>query len=188
MERFRFTDGRMDRMTPPPAKDDGVHLHVHLPEQLGAAPTHDRPAARRPVRGRDQGGRGAGPGALGLDPEQSRGQLLARLLQNGETGDWHAVDSEGRELQVRTAQDGALEIVTRHLDPEETEDQTDPNIVGEYPSGPGRTGDPGAAHDRRRGARALDEMIRTGHTQDPFAATREYGRRVAAFYQAQRAR
>jgi hypothetical protein len=43
--------------------------------------------------------------------EPEAGELICRLAQSGETGDWMAEDGDGNQLMVRTGSDGALEIL-----------------------------------------------------------------------------
>jgi hypothetical protein len=59
------------------------------------------------------------------DQKPEPGQLLCRLAQHGETGDWRAVDGNGRPLTVRNGADGVLEI--RHGPG--NDDQEDPDQI-----------------------------------------------------------
>lgn len=87
--------------------------------------TQDAAPPRRSARPRDQ-----------QDPEP--GTLLCRIGQSGETGDWAAVDGEGRPLTVTKAGDGTLEI--RHG----PGDQEDPDTIQlQAPFGDANAGAPG---------------------------------------------
>jgi hypothetical protein len=74
------------------------------------------------------------------DQKPEPGQLLCRLAQHGETGDWRAVDGNGRPLTVTTGADGVLEI--RHGPG--NDDQEDPDQIQlQSPFGDASAGGPG---------------------------------------------
>jgi hypothetical protein len=133
MTRYRFTnDGmhsilteadraRLARADRVPVSDQARprHVHIYLPAaaQGGARRnrTHDAAPLRRPaVRRGDQ-----------APPEGEPGELICTVSQNGETGDWGAIDCDGNALHVVRGGDGRLEI--RHSP--ETADQEDPDQI-----------------------------------------------------------
>jgi hypothetical protein len=81
-------------------------------------------------------------------------RVLARLLQDGQSGEWAATDGEGNALAVRHCpEDGALEII-HHPDNEQNGDEADPTVTGKHPGagyagagGPDAEAKIGAAHD-----------------------------------------
>jgi hypothetical protein len=163
-------------------EDETRHIHIHLPaEIMEASRTRDRPARSRrgDANANAPGEETPAPRRNGNGPQP---RLLARLLQNGEDGSWAATDAEGNPLVIRTASDGALEVI-HHPDYEEQNGDADPEEMGiERPPG-------AAALDRQRrlGARALDALTRTGFCQDPYLATQEYAIRMKeAFAQKRR--
>jgi hypothetical protein len=186
--RYRFTDSPRS-MTPinePPqsTEGDGHHIHVHFdvgdaivaprgttgvsrPDANANAPGEEMPAVRR---------NGNGNGPNGAQP-----RILARMLQDGETGRWVATDNEGNALEIRTANDGALEIL--HRPNEEQNGDADRDIVGTYPTEvKGEAGlRAGAAHDARAvfDAKALEQFQTRGDTTFGVAATRAYAKQIA---------
>jgi hypothetical protein len=184
-ERFRFTDHRMDRIAAPPqsSASEENHLHIHLDFDDVASRSGTTPRVSRRDNAGGPGEELPAPRRNGSNGAQPR--VLARMIQNGEDGSWAATDAEGNPCEVRTGNDGALEIW--HHPSEEQNGDADPDIVGEHPS----PRDPGAAHDRRqrlRGTRALDQLTRTGHADLPYEASREFARRMAEAFAPRRAK
>jgi hypothetical protein len=118
---------------PPEPRGEVRHTHVYLDgwapvRPATASPTRDAPPPRRMAVRR------------GYRGPEGEGELLCRVAQNGETGDWMAEDGEGNPLVVRTGGgDGRLEIL-------------------HHPDNGDRTGDPGGlgimglpVEDQRRG-------------------------------------
>jgi hypothetical protein len=188
-ERFRFTDGRVDRIPPPPeqsASEEGHHIHVHFDIADAIMPRNGTPRVSRRDNAGDPGEetsvRRNGLAGQGEVPEEEeRGALICRISQSGEDGSWSGrladdggPDGQGTPLHIRSAATG-LEIY--HALAQSNGDQADPDIVGEHPA----PNDPGAAHDRRQrrlGARALDALTRTGFCEDPYMASAEYAIRM----------
>lgn len=86
---------------PESVQDQQTHLYVHFD-------VPDAPKARAKVRdraARDQPERVEN----GAFPEVGEGGLLCRLQQD-ESGDWHGIDANGRDLEVSSGDDGALEV------------------------------------------------------------------------------
>jgi hypothetical protein len=155
------------------------HVHIHIGDE--ALLRNGTPRASRRDNMGDPGEEL--PAVRRNGPNGAQPRILARMLQDGETGRWVATDNEGNALEIRTANDGALEICTRHDPNEESEiGDGDPKGVGiERPPG-------SAALDRQRrlGARALDALTRTGFCQDPYLASAEYAIRMREAFKPRR--
>jgi hypothetical protein len=113
---------------------------------------------------------------------------LARLLQDGQSGEWRAVDGEGNQLEVRHGADGTLEIV-HHPDTGQNGDEAaDPDVVARHPGngypgtgGPSVQGEIGAAHD----AASYRAVQRFGAALSPaqqYGALRHYKQLISDFY------
>jgi hypothetical protein len=159
------------------------HLHIHLPDTRDAnnRAAGEKLALAQP-RLRDQERPNGPNGPNGVPP-----QILARLLQDGATGDWRAVDAEGNELEVRHGEDGALEICHRP-NGEPNGDEADPDEVGRHPGsgypgagGPNAEAAVGAAHD----AAAYRAVQRFGAALSPaqqYGALRHYKQMISDYY------
>ena len=104
----------------PPQSTEGEahehHVHIHIGDEALS-----RSGATRSFRRDNAGDPGQEVPAArrnGNGPNGAQPRVLARLLQSGEDGSWAATDGEGNPLVVRTANDGALEVI-HHPDYEE---------------------------------------------------------------------
>ena len=179
--RYRFTRDQMQALDPPkPTRDcDGrdEHVHIHLYDANAGAAGEGGSAGGLPAA---RSAQKVAPSSAGFgdQEEEPTGQLLCRLMQQGE--DWRAVDGEGNELTVSHGGDGALEIRTIHHPDNETGDG-DPEKLG-------ITRPPAsAAHDSD--AAALRRFQRDGRARHPsteYAANRERARLISEYYQQQK--
>jgi hypothetical protein len=195
MERFRFTDGRVDRITPPRSTmgdhgegESAQHIHIHLPDTRdannGTAGEKNLALARPQLRDQER------PNGPNGRPNGGQPQILARLLQDGTSGEWAATDGEGNALEVRRGADGALEIL-HHSEPQNG-DEADPDVVARHPGagypgagGPNAEAAIGAAHDAAADLAALRRIQRRGHAASPaeeYAGNRAWARQIASYY------
>ena len=186
MERFRFTDGRMDPISPPRRVEE-THLHVHigddaLPRKGRDANVGRRGEANPAVRRnglRDQGEDPAG--------QPDCGPLIARIRQSGDTGEWEGEladdggeEGQGTPLKIKTDPQGGL-LIHHALPAEGAMDANAEKLGIKRPPG-------SSAHDSYAalGRRALDELRRRGTTEFPVAATAEYARRMTEAFRPKR--
>jgi hypothetical protein len=185
-ERYRFTDGRVDRIAAPSQESASEgeahehHVHIYLD---GLVPPSGTTRVSRPDAN------AGGPGELReSDPteEQETGPLLCVIRQNGEDGSWSGEladnggeNGQGTPLRVRATGQG-LEIY-HALPPDETGD-ADPAKLGiKRPEG-SATLDGYRAFDQR----ALAELRRTGTTRDGYAASRAFAAQMAEAFRRKR--
>jgi hypothetical protein len=183
MERYRFTDGRMDRVAPPRrSQEPEQHYHIYLPD--------DRP------RGGARDANAGAPGELrtvprpngngGFDQEEEP-CILQQSNDNARL--WTGRDQRtGRTYAIRARDDGTLELHVRHPSGgEETEatDEIDPDITGHHPAEISGEAKVGAAHDSTDRTAWL-RMKRLGHASTPdmeYSANRHFAATVSAYYQ-----
>jgi hypothetical protein len=185
---------RVDDVPARSDEDETRHIHIHLPaEIIEARRTSDRPArsrgdantgasgerntARRNGGLRDQGEE---------DPSEQPdcGPLIARIRQSGETGEWEGELADdggenggGTPLKIKQDPQGGLLIHHALAENGEAMDANAEKLGLKRPPG-AATLDSYSAFDER----ALAELQRTGSTQDGYAASRAFAKKMSAAF------